>query len=219
MKWCIILVLLDELRFIASQTQRKEERHCGGETLLAYNRDHSKNISPKLQQFVKDHGGILHRREYRSKHTIIERGNNQEGSSSQFDPMTWQDKTKATTREEAIQYFKRLGCDPVYFDPNDTLIAENMQSGFNEQGDWFNNLYPIVDSLPGKWPLGGLADGAYIPREMIERLQIDVWKAVKVLRLRPGDWLVLNNRSVQHGRLPFEESAHQKRLILTVYTE
>ena len=54
---------------------------------------------------------------------------------------------------------------------------------------------------------------------MIQRLKLDERKAAHALKLRPGDWLVLNNRAVQHGRLPFADGPAQKRTIGAVYTE
>lgn len=37
-------------------------------------------------------------------------------------------------------------------------------------------------------------------------------------QLRPGDWIMLDNLRVQHGRLPYEADPKQKRVLLTVYT-
>ena len=37
-------------------------------------------------------------------------------------------------------------------------------------------------------------------------------------QLRPGDWIMLDNLKVQHGRLPYEADPKQKRVLLTVYT-
>ena len=42
------------------------------------------------------------------------------------------------------------------------------------------------------------------------------WYAAHALKLQPGDWIVLNNRAVQHGQLPFVDSSEKKRTILTV---
>tara|TARA_B100000795_G_scaffold22043_1_gene14690 strand:+ start:1862 stop:2026 length:165 start_codon:yes stop_codon:yes gene_type:complete len=54
---------------------------------------------------------------------------------------------------------------------------------------------------------------------MLQRLKLDEWKAAHAMKMRPGDWLVLNNRAVQHGRLPFADGPEQKRTVVTVYTD
>lgn len=64
-----------------------------------------------------------------------------------------------------------------------------------------------------------LADGKSVPPAMLQRLKLDEWKAAHAMKMRPGDWLVLNNRAVQHGRLPFADGPEQKRTVVTVYTD
>ncbi len=97
----------------------------------------------------------------------------------------------------------------MHFDDAGTLVVENVRSGFVD-ARWFSILSMGIFKL---------ADGASVPPAMIQRLKLDEWKAAHALKLRPGDWLVLNNRAVQHGRLPFADAPAQKRTIGAVYTE
>ena len=63
------------------------------------------------------------------------------------------------------------------------------------------------------------ADGAPFPPEAVARLQRDRWRATHAWKLLAGDWLVLDNLRVQHGRLPFVPDQARPRTVLTVYTE
>eukprot|EP00985_Skeletonema_marinoi_P019089 scaffold10833_cov114-Skeletonema_marinoi.AAC.2 len=166
----------------------------GGETILARNADLTKYVSTELQQFVKEHGGILYRREY-----YDERRNPNPSSDIHRHMGSWQKKTGTNDEKDAIK---------------GTLIVENVHPGVIKDDDdrevWFNVLY---------MGLFKLADGISIPSDMLQQLMLDEWRAVHVLKLHPGDWIVLNNQSVQHGRLPFVDGPDQKRTILTVYTD
>lgn len=177
----------------------------GGETILARNSDLTKVISQDIQQLVKNHGGILYRREYFNR--------DDEDSVKNALPyeISWQEKTGAEDKDGAMEFFRRIGFDRIHFtDEDDRLIVENVHSGFNEDGNWAN----ILD-----FGIFLLADKTPVPKEMFDQIRRDKWSAVKVLKLAPGDWIVLNNRAVQHGRLPFKNNPGQQRTILTVYTE
>jgi hypothetical protein len=174
----------------------------GGETILVRNADLSLTLSSEIQDLVKQHGGIMYRRTYH------DRNNNVEVSGPQ---VSWQDKCGTEERDEAVRFFTDIGiaAEDVYFNDEGALIAQNIHSGFNNDGNWFNILYMGVFKL---------ADGTSIPPELLLKLKSDKWKPARALKLRPGDWLVLNNLTVQHGRLPFKNTPDQQRTILTVYT-
>jgi hypothetical protein len=177
----------------------------GGETILIKNADLSLSISSEIQDLVRQHGGILYRRTYH------DRSNNAEVSQPSH-MISWQDKCGTEDRDEAVRFFTDIGiaAEDVYFDDEGALIAQNIHSGFNNDGNWFNIL-----------GLGEfkLADGTSVPPELLLKLNRDKWKHVRALKLLTGDWLVLNNLTVQHGRLPYKNSPDQQRTILTVYTE
>ncbi|CAB9501633.1 expressed unknown protein [Seminavis robusta] len=187
-----------------------EAAPVGGETILARNADHSRQVSQEIQDMVNKHGGILYKRQYYDKR------NPNKDSQKRFHT-SWQEKTGTEDPNEAIHFFESIGFsvpDQVHFEAYEDgfqkLIVENVESGFNTQGDWFNILN--VGGFP-------LADGTWIPKSMIQQLVLDEWKSVHVLKLCPGDWIVLNNKTVQHGRLPYQNSDDQIRTILTVYTD
>jgi hypothetical protein len=145
------------------------------------------------------------------RRTYHDRSNKAEVSRPSY-MMSWQDQCGTEDRDEAVRFFTDIGiaAEDVYFDDEGALIAQNIHSGFNNDGNWFN----ILDTGVYK-----LADGTSVPPELMLNLKRDRWKHVRALKLLTGDWLVLNNLTVQHGRLPFKNSPDQQRTILTVYTE
>lgn len=187
----------------------------GGETILTRNTDLTKLVSSDLKRMVVEHGGILYRREYSDGNKVLEA---EQTESKKRIGISWQDKTGTKDRDGAIKFFTDIGFaeEGVYFNDNGSLVAQNIRSGFidspheEEQKLWFNILSLGVFKL---------ADGTTVPPKILAQLAKDEWKAAHALKLRPGDWIVINNRAVQHGRLPFVDSDEQKRTILTVYTE
>lgn len=188
-----------------------ETASTGGETILARNVDLTRYVSKELQQLVKESGGIIYRREY-----YDERHNPNPSSVVHRHMGSWQKKVGANDEKAAINFFTSLGfsLEDVNFDKDGTLVVENIHPGFINGDDdtevWFNILFMGMFKL---------ADGTSIPSHMLKQLKLDEWRAVHALKLHPGDWLVLNNRSVQHGRLPFVDGPDKKRTILTVYTD
>lgn len=194
-----------------------EKAEQGGETILTRNSDLTAAVSEETQQFVRDHGGVLYAREYPDESYLQQY---KEGRVERTLP-SWQEKTGSTRREDARKFFTDLGFseDEVSFDDHGTLHVKNIHSGFidapkraNEDMKryWFNILYTGVFKL---------ADGTAMPPSMLRRLEREEWVPARVLQLEPGDWIVIRNRVVQHGRLPFVDSGARKRKILTVYTE
>jgi hypothetical protein len=177
----------------------------GGETILIKNADLSLSIPSEIQDFVKQHGGFMYRRKYHDR-------SNSEETSKPYQ-ISWQEKCETEDKDEAIRFFTDIGFaapDDVYFNDEGALIAKNIKSGFNDDGHW-SNMVDMV-AMP-------LVDGTMVPPDMLLKIKRDKWKHVSALKLLAGDWLVLNNLTVQHGRVPFKNSDDQKRTILTVYTE
>ena len=77
-------------------------------------------------------------------------------------------------------------------------------------GAWWNIVH--TGSVAG-------ADGKPFPKKLVSEVQRLGWEATYGFKLRAGDWLVLDNLAVQHGRLPFvPENGPGKRTLLTVYS-
>lgn len=186
----------------------------GGETILTRNVDLTRCIRQEIQEFVRSHGGIAYIRRYYDRDRAI----SSESSSQGF--ISWQEKCGTLRQEEAISFFKNLAFsdDEIQFDRNGTMTVKNIHSGFIQNDDldsdnkeiWFNIL---------STGMAKLADGSSLPSKLLNNLKIDQWKPVYAIKLNPGDWLVLNNFTVQHGRLPYKDNSDLPRTILTVYTD
>ena len=188
----------------------------GGETLLAKNTNVTECIQSDIKDFVRRNQGIVYIREYpHEKHV-----NHDDDRSWNFalqPQMSWQQKCKTEDRNEAIRFFENLGFarHNISFDANGKMIVTFAHSGFIQDDRtgrdvWFNGL---------EFGLPTLADGSAFPSALAAQIQLDKWIPVCAFRMRPGDWLVLNNRAVQHGRLPYKEAVEAPRRLLTVYTK
>ena len=188
----------------------------GGESLLVPNAVLTDSIRDEVKQWLKEHQGVLYRREYFDKNAK---------PSETMPPwaLSWQEKCGISVDEEtgpakaqATQYFLSMGFlpDDIVFDGNNTLVVRNTHPGMirNQEGKqvWFN----ILES---GMCCGG--DGTRLPENLLQDLRDDSWASYSAIKLEPGDWLVLDNLSVQHGRLPFVEEELCKRKLLAVYTE
>jgi len=60
-------------------------------------------------------------------------------------------------------------------------------------------------------------DGTLFPSEFNDRLELYHWKAASAFKLQKNDWLVLDNKRVMHGRLPYSNQGPERQL-LTVYS-
>lgn len=184
----------------------------GGETILARNADLTNCVGKEIQEFVRSRGGIGYIRTYYDQDQV-DSGTSPQGF------LSWQEKCGTLREEEAIAFFKNLGFsdNDIQFDENRTMTVQNIHSGFIQNDDadsgneelWFNILSTGMVKL---------ADGSSLPSKLLNALKIDEWKPVYAIKLNPGDWLVLNNLTVQHGRLPYKENPDLPRTILTVYT-
>jgi len=67
-----------------------------------------------------------------------------------------------------------------------------------------------------KWPVHTTyADGSEIEPETLERMRNIVWRNAVGVDLEPGDVVVVDNYTVQHGRMPFE--GERKVFVSPVY--
>mmetsp|Transcript_23955 Transcript_23955/g.48493 ORF Transcript_23955/g.48493 Transcript_23955/m.48493 type:complete len:391 (-) Transcript_23955:273-1445(-) len=174
----------------------------GGETVLCKNSETSKYSVPLLQKMVKERGGLQQRRKFHDENnTNVDPRKINGLPKLQIDitHQSWQNKTGAETREDAIRFFVGAGLkedDEVFFDEDGSLVIDYTISGFTENGDWSNNLQHT--SL-----FTTFADGTKIPEKLLHQNRRDVWKGATAFKMRPGDFMLVNNRKIQHGRLPY----------------
>jgi hypothetical protein len=168
-------------------------------------------MSPEIKDMIRKSGGLLYVRQYKDRNACSD-------ETQTVPPMlqSWQEKCNTENREVAIKYFTDIGFkeEDISFDESGTMTVRFHHAGFvHNHGNesWFN----IVESgLPKR------ADGSDFPSPIIAQIQLELWGAVFCFKLRRGDWLVLDNLAVQHGRLPYKENPQgSPRTLLTVYTE
>ena len=56
--------------------------------------------------------------------------------------------------------------------------------------------------MPPHWDVC-YADGSPIEEDVLQVARTARWHAAHALKLEAGDWLVLDNLRVQHGRMPY----------------
>jgi hypothetical protein len=188
---------------------------AGGESIIARNSDITDLIPPQLIQHLNDHGGILYERSYRDANAPTTTNANGTTALDKQLSITWQEKCGGVqTRQEAEDFWISRGFykDHLIWEPDGSLRVQNIETALiqdphTQQHLWFNNIDTV----------GVCADGSgRPPQHLLQQYQAERWKAVYAWRLQPGDWLVLDNFKVQHGRLPYPEG--QERRLLTVLT-
>ena len=184
----------------------------GGESIIARNEDITDQVPQELAKYIEDHGGVMYERSYRDANNVPNTDDGDTALSRQL-AISWQDKCGGVeTREEAEQYWVDHGFqrEHVIWEKDGTLRVRNIESGFIKDSKlgkrlWFNNLDTV----------GECPDGTgRPPRHLLQQFQADRWKAVYAWRLQTGDWLVLDNLRMQHGRLPYPSG--EERRLLTV---
>jgi hypothetical protein len=185
----------------------------GGETLVARNRDITRALGSGTIKLIKKKGGIVYVRRY------VDRNVKKENQTFAFPLPSWQDFCGCKDRSKAIQFFEDQGFDDISFDEEGGLIVRFEHSGLlKEDGHdvWFN----IVDAaFPAAFI--HLGDGTAFTKREATDLKRKQFLACSAFKLQRGDWLVLDNLKVQHGRLPYvdDPDPQKKRTLLTVYTE
>ena len=104
--------------------------------------------------------------------------------------------------------------EELIWDINGCLTVTNVHPGYVRDPSsgaevWWNIVH--TGSLTA-------ADGTPFPPKLVAEVQRTAWEHTYAFKLHPGDWLMLDNMRVQHGRLPYEASSQQKRVLLTVYS-
>jgi len=201
-----------KIMFYAMDTAEHQPVGYRGETLLRKNEDIV--VPPEAWKVLQKAGGIAFERSYPH-----------ESSSSSFSSsteQTWQQRCGTHDETLARQYFaNQHGITNITFDNNNdgTLIARNHLDGYipkpappttrangssnNEMLLWYNRLdYGFSDTL---------ADGTVFPRKLQCYLKHSKWHETYQFMLQKGDWLVLDNRRIQHGRLPYRDSVVQNK--------
>jgi len=193
-----------------------QDAPVGGESTLARNRDLMKTLPDEVPRFLAEHGGILYAREFydaRRPPVLVP------GAPPPAATGSWQEKCGLpldAERAQAEEFFLAMGFDAsqIEWDESGSLRVTNQHPGFvkdPESGEdvWWN----IVHTGSIK-----TADGTPIPKKLVAEVQRSAWDHTYAFKLRPGDWLMLDNMRVQHGRLPFFDHERQRRCLLTVYT-
>jgi Taurine catabolism dioxygenase TauD, TfdA family len=181
----------------------------GGESLLRRNRDIV--VPEKARQLVQDAGGLQFTRSYPTQQQLL---------SSQLHrhptEMSWQERTSTQNHSLAKEYFGvKHGIVNVTFDGQDMLTAHTVLPGFlhvqGQEQQWFNRIdygFPVE-----------LANGTIFPLDWQSQLKRQKWHETSAIKLQQGDWLVLDNLRVQHGRLPYRDvEGHPTRQLLVTYT-
>ena len=180
----------------------------GGETILAYNKQLTAKIPRGMKDFVHQVGGVLYTRRH------FDAAGSLGPDFSQMRMSSWQSKCHGTTQEEALQFFADMGFDrqDMGFNHEGTLTVRYRHSGFVQEGEeevWFNVINGMIPTTPDETPF---------PDDFVDELEIYYWQTASAFKLQGNDWLVLDNKRVMHGRLPYSTQQGPERQLLTVYS-
>jgi hypothetical protein len=188
-----------------------QEAAGGGETVVARNADLGRTLPPSVGEWVREHGGLVYSR------TFFDANHQQVLTSGAQG--SWQDKCalpKDAPREAAVSHFKAMGFvdAQLAWDDDGGLTVSNAHPGYRvdeASGEevWWNIAH--TGSIKA-------ADGTPFPKRLVADIQRTGWKHTYAFKLLPGDWLVLDNLRVQHGRLPYTQDPNRPRVLLTVYS-
>ena len=183
-----------------------QEAARGGQTLLKRNIDMTKVVSNETKTFIKQHGGIRSLKSYHDNATV---------PAPKSTSGSWQEIHGVETYQQVQEIFLKLGFPPegMKYNPQTTIFsAIYKQPGFyrDAQGQeiWFSNA-DMGNAM--------CADGTGIPVSLRD-YERKKWHVTTSFKLRKGDWLVLDNMAVQHGRMPYQDSPEKTRILLDVYT-
>ena len=190
-----------------------QDAPSGGESTLARNCDLGTTHSASVRQFLEEHGGIRYSR------VFFDARNPPPPQVTTAALGSWQGKCALpddAPREAAVAFFLEMGflAEELIWDINGCLTVTNVHPGYVRDASsgvevWWNIVH--TGSLTA-------ADGTPFPPKLVAEVQRTAWEHTYAFKLHPGDWLMLDNMRVQHGRLPYEASSQQKRVLLTVYS-
>jgi len=188
-----------------------QDAPVGGESLITRNKDLLQSLSPTTLKFLKERGGITYTRDFYDarKPPLVKTP----GVGS------WQEKCGLPDdagEEECNAFWKKMGFgdDDIVWGEGGNLHVKNYHPGVvpdPETGEdvWWNVIHT------GSFKA---TDGTPFSKKMVEEIQRTGWKHTYSWKLRPGDWLMLDNMRMQHGRLPFANDDSTQRCLLTVYS-
>jgi hypothetical protein len=188
-----------------------QEAAAGGETVVARNADLGRTLPSSVREWVREHGGLVYSRAFFDANHKQVLTSGAQGS--------WQDKCalpKDAPREAAVSHFKAMGFTDAQlaWDDDGGLTVSNTHPGYRldaATGEevWWNIAH--TGSIKA-------ADGTPFPKRLVAEIQRTGWEHTFAWKLLPGDWLVLDNLRVQHGRLPYAQDPNRPRVLLTVYS-
>ena len=170
-----------------------------------------------FRNYVKEHGGLRYKKVFHDETTATDVNTNVDiKNRSTRTAQSWQNKTGATTAQEAVEYFIKYGVQDheLQINEQNAVIVDYVTPGFNQHGHWLNKLGTNhFETLLGDGTV--LSGGPHV-----QQLKRDVWKSAKAIRLEAGDLLLVNNTVLQHGRLPYEYTQEgQLRQLFTLRTD
>ena len=188
----------------------------GGETLLRRNQDIQ--VPWEAWNMLQQYGGIQFERSFPDESVI--------GLKHHHHPtaMSWQERCGTNNRTAAMDYFAtKHGITNVIFEKNNTLRASNVLPGYIRDGSsnngssssnnnnnhrkvWFNRIdygFPVA-------MVDGTGTTTVFPCHLQSQLKEQKWHETYAFQLQRGDWLVLDNLRVQHGRLPYQDDDDDK---------
>lgn len=194
-----------------------QEAALCGHSLVARNADLAHSHSPAVREFVRAHGGLLYERRYFDAAAKARGGASAGGAGGAQG--SWQEKCSLpadATRADAEAFFARMGFTPeqLSWDEDGGLVVSNVHPGYvrdpaSGEEMWWNIAH--TGSIKA-------ADGTPFPKKLVAEIQRTGWEHTYAFKLLAGDWLVLDNIRMQHGRLPYMQEPERPRTLLTVYS-
>jgi Taurine catabolism dioxygenase TauD, TfdA family len=172
----------------------------GGESLLARNADLTQRLPERVREFVTTHGGVRYTRRYADANA----------ATPQHAPLgTWQDRCslgRDAGRDEAEAFWLGLGFDEgdLTWEDDGALTVSNVTSGLLPRS-WRVQRSRCGSTWRQQWRRLGarLARKVRLSRQACCRSCSAEDECYFAFKLRPGDMMVLDNKRVQHGRLPY----------------
>eukprot|EP01024_Parvocaulis_polyphysoides_P045459 TRINITY_DN425_c3_g1_i10.p2 TRINITY_DN425_c3_g1~~TRINITY_DN425_c3_g1_i10.p2 ORF type:complete len:147 (-),score=6.57 TRINITY_DN425_c3_g1_i10:657-1097(-) len=107
-----------------------------------------------------------------------------------------------------------------------SLVTCQNETVFNPQTPQYFAIYCLQDADIGGESLichnkgksfVNAAVGMIIPEHLLAELQARSWRHTYSFKLKPGDWLVLDNLKVQHGRMQYTDVNVERTLLANMW--
>ena len=189
----------------------------GGDTVLVRNVDMAKMVPDNVKPFFEAHGGVRHKKFFVNNTTPLSQ--DEITFKGEKPELSWQWAAGTQDIEEAIEFFldREYKREDIIIHDNGDMEVSFVHPGYlvhPETGEdmWYNNQN---HHSPCE-----MADGTKMPQKMIDELILAQWKCAYGLHLEQGDWLILDNFQVMHGRTPYERIRPDlPRTLYVVYTK